>query len=49
MHFMWTRIFWKTNKLISVFKNTWIRVDILKLKTAGTFPLSYWVKALGSF
>ena len=39
----WTRIFLKTDKLISVFKNIWIHVDILKLKTAGTFPLSYMI------
>ena len=41
IHFKWTRIVLKTDKLISVFKNIWIRMDILKLKTAGTFPLSY--------
>ena len=49
IHFMWTRIFWKTDKLISVFKNIWIRVDILKLNIAGTFPLSYWFKAFSRF
>ena len=43
IHFMWTRIFLKTDKLISVFKNIRIHVDILKLKTAGTFPLSYMI------
>ena len=41
IHFKWTRIVLRTDKLIFVFKNICIRVDILKLKRAGTFPLSY--------
>ena len=49
IHFMWTGIFLKTDKLISVLKNIWIRVDILKLNIAGTFPLSYWFKAFSRF